>query len=174
MKKAVVFLWVFLLIFSAGCNSYSAYKDYYSDPKDYLQVWQRSGFYNAAESSSPLFPKDIDHLDVVDFMCRYDEQLPIGEGVQLYLKIQYKDQQSFDDEVDRIASVANVCNDAFDETNFDAYVMRLCEELVSEYALVDDNEQTVSYLYLKNIPKSEIEIDHTLLPKGYSGYGELG
>lgn len=174
IKKIITILLLLgIVVFTGGCNSYTAYKDYYTNPNDYSKIWTLAGFYWGYEEISPLFPKQLDNLEVADFMCRYDQQLPLGEGVQLLLSIAYEDPTSFEREVDRIASLTTDRNDSFNDSLLDAYAVRICEELVSEYALVDSSNQMIYYIYLRNIPVNEIEINHELLPHGYTGYGEF-
>ncbi len=170
-RTALLLLCVMLLL--SGCNSYTAYKDYYTDVESYSEIWELAGFYRGSEEKSPLFPQTIDGLDVIDFSCRYDEQLPLGEGVQLLLSVRYEDEAAFDNELDRIASLTDSCDETFGKSAFDAYALRLGEELASEYCLVDVKNQTVHYVYLKNLPLTEIEFDYSFVPDGYSGYGDI-
>ena len=168
MKKLIP---IFLAFFLVGCHSYSAYKDYYTDPADYSQIWSLSGFYRGDEEISPLFPHRIDTLNVTTFFCRYDQQLPLGEGVQLLLEIQYSDPYAFAQEVDRLTALTFPCPDAFDD--LEGCALQLGENLASEYCLIDRKQQTISYVYLNNIPREQVEFDHRYIPKGYSGYGEM-
>ena len=71
-----------MLFLLTGC-SYSAYIDYY-DIKDYNSIWELTGFRHGYDNTSLLFPENIDDLEVVDFFCRYDQQLPLGEGIQVF------------------------------------------------------------------------------------------
>lgn len=169
MKKLIPMFLAILLL--AGCHSYHAYQDYYTDPADYPQIWNLSGFYRGDTEISPLFPQTLDLLEVTAFFCRYDQQLPLGEGVQLLLEIQYPDEQAFAAEVDRLTALTFPCPDAFG--GLEAHALRLGEALTSEFCLIHRAEQTVSYVYLKNIPREQVEIDQRYIPQGYSGYGEM-
>lgn len=167
----VLILAVFLFVL-AGC-SYIAYKDYYSDVDDYEKIWSLSGFCPGYEDVSPFFPESIDELDVKEFVCRYDQQLPLGEGVQLFLKIQYADKAMFDTELEKISAMSFDCSQCFEESALSAYATRLGEHFASEYALIDEKQQVIYYIYIQNLPKTEIEFDHRFLPKGYKDYGEV-
>ena len=174
MKKVLsLLLAVCLLAALVGCNSYHAYKDTYTDPDSYRKLWSLSGFYRGEGDRSALFPQSLYGLDVEKFFCRYDQQLPLGEGVQLLITIKYEDPTLFEAEVARIASLSTLRNDAFRDSTSEVYAVRICEDLTSEYAFVDSSCQVIEYIYLRNIPKDEIEIDHELLPNDYVGYGEL-
>lgn len=172
-KLLALLLSLGLMVFAVGCSAYPAYKNYYSNASDYHRIWKLEGFYRGPGEQSALFPQDLHELDITDYFCRYDQQLPLGEGVQLLLEVQYSDPIAFADEVNRIASITSNRSDAFSQNDYDAYALRICEELACEYAFADEDSQLICYIYLRNIPKKQIEIDHKLLPTGYSGYGEL-
>lgn len=168
MKRLIPVFLVFVLL--CGCHSYTAYKDYYTDPAEYSQIWELSGFYRGEEERSPIFPERLDALNVITFFCRYDQQLPLGEGIQLLLEIQYPDARAFAAEVDRLTALTVPCSDAFDD--LEAYALRLGENLTSEFCLINKAEQTIGYVYLYNLPREQVEIDQRYIPRGYSGYGE--
>ena len=173
MKRIIVlFLLAAMVLSLLGC-SYSAYKHTYTDIQEYARMWELSGFRHEYDGTSPLFPDDPAELEVLDFFCRHDEQLPLGEGIQLLLHIRYEDGEAFNAEVERIASLTYNCNNAFAESGLSAYAMRLGKKQSSEYALVDRDKQTVYYIYLQNLPLEEIELDRKLVPDNYSGYGDI-
>ena len=89
------------------------------------------------------------------------------------MRIRYEEQETFCNEVDRIAAITYGCDSAFGGNSLSAYAVRLGEKQSSEYALVDFAEQTIFYIYLQNVPLEEIEFDHELVPSEYIGYGEL-
>lgn len=172
-KYITLFIFIINIFFILTGCSYVAYKDYYSDTGDYKEIWKLTGFRHGYEDISTFFPKSIDNLDVRDFRCRYDQQLPLGEGVQVFLEIQYTNENLFDTELEKISSMSFNCDDYFEESVFSAYATRLGKDFSSEYALVDEEQRVVYYIYLQNIPKSEIEFDHKFLPIGYTGFGEV-
>jgi len=172
-KYVTVFVLVlYILVVFTGC-SYIAYKDYYSNIDEYAKIWELTGFHHGYEGASPLFPKSIANLDAKQFLCRYDQQLPLGEGIQVFLEIQYTDEGVFNTELEKISSLSFDCRDSFMGTSFAAYATRLGSNFSSEYALIDEDKQVIYYIYLQNIPKSEIEFDHQFLPAGYTGFGEI-
>ena len=174
MKKVLsLLLAVCLLAALVGCNSYHAYKDTYTDPDSYRKLWSLAGFYRGEGDRSALFPQSLHGLEVEQFFCRYDQQLPLGEGVQFLIKVHYEDYTLFDAEVTRIAGLATLCNEAFNQPSLDAYGIRILEDNTSEYAFIDSNNLGIYYIYLQSLPKEEIEIDHNLLPTEYFGYGQV-
>lgn len=163
---------LFCIIFLCGC-SYPAHKEYYSNIEDYPIIWHLTGFNHGYEGVSSFFPQDIKKLDVQEFYCRYDQQLPLGEGVQIFLIVKYNSNEEFDSECERISSCSFTCDNSFVESGLEAYATRIGENLSSEYALIDTKQNTVYYIYLQNIPKKEIEFDDMFLPVDYDGYGEI-
>lgn len=162
---------IILLTFSS-C-SYPAYKHYYTDTNDYSKIWELAGFNHGYEDISLFFPEKLENLNVKDFYCRYDEQLPLGEGTQVFLKIHYNDISSFNSEKDRIISLSSNCNEYFEQSNYKAYATRLGDDGSSEYALIDETQQIIYYIFLQDLPKEQIEFDHRLLPTGYTEYGDI-
>lgn len=168
----VLVLIVNVLFVLTGC-SYVAYKDYYSSIDNYTEIWELTGFNHGYDNVSPFFPESIDNLDVKDFFCRYDQQLPLGEGIQVFLKIQYTDENLFDMELENISSMSFNCNDYFKESGFSVYATHLGRDFSSQYALIDEGQRLIYYIYLQNIPENEIEFPHQFLPTGYTGFGEV-
>ena len=168
MKKYIFILLMMCLLISSSSCSYISYKDYYTNPDDYQKIWSLTGFSYDFDGVSGIFPDTIDGLNVESFFCRYDQQLPLGEGVQLVLQINY-DEGSYEREVDRIELLSYECDDFFSETELLFYAKRLCENGVSEYVAFDAQNLSIYYIYLQYIPKDEIEFEHRLLPDDYSG-----
>ena len=160
---AIILAAIIILSFS-GC-SYIAYKNYYTK-EDYLNIWELEGVRYDAEGISPLFPESIENSDVQEFLCRHDQQLPLGEGIQILLKIRY-DTDLLLSEKERISSMTEDCTDSFGNPDFMACSTQICNEGVSEYVLINNEDQTIYYIYLQDIPKKEIEFDSELLPKEY-------
>lgn len=175
LKKALVVILTLLtvLVLFSGCK-YTAYKTYYGDISDYSEIWSLNGFFYEGynSESSSFFPQKLDGLDVKDFYCRYDEQLPLGEGIQVFLHIKYKDDTSFNDESERLSTMSIDCNKYFEKTGLTAYATHIGVSGSSEYALVNPEKQEILYIYLKDLPTEEIEFDNAFLPKGYN-YGDI-
>ena len=155
-----------------GC-SYAAYKDYYSDVDDYEDIWDLTGFRHREVGISPFFPQSINDLNVREFFCRYDQQIPLGEGVQLFLEIQYTDELIFNEELERIKSMSFNCDEFFEESQLSAYATSLGANGSTEYALIDKEQLVIYYIYLQYLPKDEIEFDLKYVPIGYTDYEEI-
>lgn len=169
MNKRVLLIVVLIICFVSGCG-YSAHKKYYNEIADYQKIWELSGFRHGYEDKSPLFPIEIDDLEVEKFYCRYDEQLPLGEGIQILLEIVY-DDLSFKAELNRISEIALENKENFTDSDLLAYYIQLGENGCWEYVLIDEEEQIVNYVFLYNLPEKEIEFEKTFLPNNYVDYG---
>ena len=168
IKKIIIGLMLSICIVFQGCT-YVAYKDYYTKVDDYEKIWSLTGFRHGYDGVSVFFPQSIEQLNVKTFFCRYDQQIPLGEGVQIILEIHYHNTSDFDIEVSRLASLGYECNNYFSETTYKAYATRIDGKpkgscYSSEYALTDAENQLVYYIYLQDVPKNEIEIPIHLLP----------
>ena len=170
MKKTIILLLVLILSTFSGCR-YIAYKDYYNDISDYNDIWDLTGFWHGYETQSPLFPESVENLDVKTFFCRYDQQLPLGEGVQLHIEIGY-DETALEDEIQRISNLASLNEKNFNSEKFTAYDIRLGKDSCWEYALIDSNDKTIHYIFLHHLPKKAIELEHDLIPDNYVDYPE--
>lgn len=173
LKKPVVcFLLALCIIVCSGC-SYEAYKEYFTEVTTYSEIWELPGIRGGVENGDSIFPRDISGLNVETFFCRYDEQLPIGEGIQIFVQVRYDDIEGFRNEKQRLQSKYNNCDAYF---NVDGYSFRssnLSELEFLEYAAINETEQTVIYVYLQDLPYEEIEFDEKFIPNGYTGYGDL-
>lgn len=170
LKKVVGIFWgiFFLLLSFSGC--YPSYKTYYTNVSDYSEIFKLQGYILSCYEIKSIFPDSISGLDVKNFYCRYDEQLPLGEGFQVLLEIKYNDKDLFNEEINRISSIAFDCSENFKKCNFKAYATHLLKKGFSEYSLVDNNNHIIYYIYLQYLPEEEIEFDNNLLPENYTDY----
>ena len=173
LKKVIVWcLWVLIIVACSGC-SYKAYKDYFTEVNSYSGIWDLPGMRGGKNNGDSIFPQDISSLNVETFFCRYDEQLPIGEGIQILVQIRYDDIESFRRETQRLQSLYADCDAYFDVDGYDFIASSLSGADFLEYAAIHENEQTVLYVYLQDLPYDEIEFDEKFIPNGYTGYGEI-
>lgn len=174
MRVFIITMIICLTVLCSGCR-YTAYIDYYSDIEDYEEIWDLSGFRHGYEDEM-FFPTNLDNYDIIDYYCRYDQQFPLGEGIQVYLEIQFPDDDSIKREIDRISVFATKSDKFFGKSGCEAYATRVGEDVLGtyEYALVDHHNKKIYFIYLQSLPKDEIEFSHTLLPNGYTEYGKTG
>ena len=156
---------VCILLTLTGC-AYMAHKKYISDTEEYGKIRELTGLHHGQGECLPLFPESVSDLSVKQFVCRYDEQLPLGEGIQIFLEIEYH-EPDFLGEVDRITHLAAKKNDSFSDNGCDIYATELEKDNISEYACIDVEGRSIRYVYLQDIPKAEIEFDKEWLPAAY-------
>ena len=168
IKKLLILILIIFLIANAlvGCT-YKAYKTYYSKD-DYSKIWNLSGIHHDYNDVVTVFPQSIQNLNVVDFFCRYDEQLPLGEGMQVLLGVKYEDSASYNMEIDKLMSITSDSSNFFKETEFICYPINIGSDSYSEYeyALADNEQKMIYYVFLKNIPQDEVEFDIRFLKTG--------
>lgn len=164
MKKIFVIVLVCAMLFLfSGCDN----SIYFEDIEDYNEVWELSGYGAKEDGALPIFPSEIKDLDVIDFYCKYKEKLPLGEEIQVYLQVRYDDSEAFEKEKERLITVARSCDELFDNTDLSAFCVQSGEGYMWEYSLADDIKSEIYYIFVKDIPKSEILFDSKLLPKEY-------
>ena len=173
IKQTLLAVLAMLMIAALSSCGYFAHKTYYSNTADYAKIWLLSGLRNGDYGISPIFPEKLDGMQVDDFFCRYDEQLPLGEGFQIHLNVKYGSESDFAAEIERISSVGKRCDDNFSDTQYEAYSLCMGEVYSYEYALADRENSVIHYLYLQGVPKDQIEIDNSLIPDNYSEYGSV-
>lgn len=158
---------LFILFFFLNCCSCSVSTRYFYDIDDYDEIWELSGYGVKEDGALPIFPSTIKNLNVIDFFCRYDELIPLGEEIQIYLQIKYENYNEFKVEKERIESIAFVCTDRFDNSKFIPYCVKMGNDYTLEYALVNENESEIYYIYINNLSRNEIEFDSKFLPLDY-------
>ncbi len=176
MKKTRILL--FTLLICIGClllnSCYPVAAKKYFDISEYKEIWELSGFksYHKYNGTSTFFPSEPSALDVTKFTGRYDEQLPLGEGVEIYIEIQY-DDSSYDAETKRLSAMSKDSSGSFNLENAKVYSTRMGDGEYSgvyEYAVTNDAEKKIVYIYLMHIPQKEIDFDDKYLPAGYKVY----
>ena len=173
MKKLIGILLIVMLTFSACGDNLE--RTVYTDINDYNDIWTLSdrripGYKHDAYGISVLFPQSVSELEVLDFYCRHDNHL-IGASYQIWLSVKY-DEEAYADEIARLRELTKGFNASsyFDRP---AYVMLLGFEFISEYALADDENMIIDYLYIQSLELKNIDISTDLLPKGYSDLGTI-
>ncbi len=166
MKKCITLFLAITMCFLSGC-AYIAHKEYYRKIEDYQEILELPGYWQSYDEEFPIFPERIDDLSVSKIYCRYDQLYPLGETIQIFLQIQY-DDNSFDAELERIAENSVKNDKDFTNDQFFAYTVHLGEDDCWEYALVDETQKNVYYIFIYDVPEKEIEINKSFLPNNYT------
>lgn len=173
MRKKIVIIFVMLIgiLTLSSCS----FRKYYYNISDYSEIWKLSGFRHGYDDQSTFFPDNIEEMDIKNFFCRYDENLPLGESIQICLEIHFENENLFDSEVQRISEVSFECSEKFKRSQYTAYATRLgdYDEFENsirnsyEYALIDQDQNTIYYIYLQSLDINKVGFEHNLLPDDY-------
>lgn len=168
--KRMVFISLILLVSIAfgSCSGMFGYEKY-TDINDYPKVFELPEI--RCMEALELFPETVDSLDVKEFYFEWKLGIIGSADVQFILSVEYNDTD-LDEEISRIQSLANG-KAKYDTESFEynAYVLVLGYHNTSYYALVDGN--TIHYVLLQLLNKSDIDFNSDFLPKGYSDFGDV-
>lgn len=159
------------IVLFSSCK-YSAITKYYNDPQQYVDVWELSGVRDSQEEKNTIFPKNLNDLNTVTFFCRYDQQYPLGEGVQILLEIKYFSDELFQKEFDKLSQQCFCVEDYFIDAD-KVFAVRFGEDDAIEYAMINEAEQLIAYVYIQSLPKDQIELDSKFIPTGYYDYSKV-
>lgn len=147
-----------ICIFMTGCDDVQTYHT--TDPKKYLQTEGhidnegmdiRSGLF--------IFPESIEELTDIEY--KYDcKKGLLDNSYMIYLKGRYSDKDAYEKEIMRLENIScsietsekTVVNKIqYSDTLFDypSYVTVYNTNLSFEYALADEKNNSVIYIYLK-------------------------
>lgn len=168
--KRFCFLFAVLILMMPLCSCSSLEKCLgkeirITDKTEYKKIWTLS---DLRYYEKKLFPETIENEAVDFFECIHVEEFLVGTDWQVLLKIHY-DREQFDSEIDRLSAL---CKDSFicgksDYFDCPAFASIWNANLCFEYAVVDEQESSISYIYLQGVKKEEIKITSLPLPKGY-------
>ena len=166
MKKWLLLIIIALVLFSI-CSCSDVYAEtYISDVSAYDTIWDLPE--SRAFEKSELFPMSISELQVIHFSCYHQTYQLVGTGWQVELIIKY-DSDSFSAEHERLKNLCEesvVCgdNEYFD---YPAYATVWNWTQCFEYAVVNEQNSTISYIYLQLINKEDIAITSDNIPRNY-------
>lgn len=118
---------------------------------------------------SDLFPSSIENLNIVSYKYSYNRSLLWGISGQVYVCIKY-DNDAFHVEEHRISEIRDISKIRYDETefNFPAYVAIESFNSISEYALIDKDNLSIHYVFIRGIDDSNVVLDSEILPKHWN------
>lgn len=137
-----------------------------SDIKLYDTIWTLSE--RRVSETSILFPSIVEEDEVVNFNCKHTTYQLVGTGWQVELTVKYSDD-SFYDEVKRMSKLCEnsiVCGESecFDDP---AYASVWNYIGCFEYAVLNEKDKTIGYIYLQLINKDNLEISSCYIPHKY-------
>ena len=166
MRKVVVILFILILCFNLFSCSDVYEEIIISDIKEYDDIWSLPE--RRVHETSVLFPNSVSEEECVEFICRHTTYLPLGTGWQILLRIKYDDDR-FISEINRLNNLCENSPICGYSENFDDYAYATVWNWNScfEYAIIDEKEKTVSYIYLQLIEKKDLFIEDEYIPKEY-------
>ncbi len=177
MKKkiiiAVIAIIAIIVVATIGMGAY-IFIPRTSKTKDIQKYGRFDKFQNYEMMSDLLiFPDVIEKDNIDDYYYFYREYL-FGAKCQVYLKCTYNDAQ-FVEEKERLANINIETNwDAKNESKYDdnsfiypAYVLSNGLENTYEYALLDESNHSIYYIFLHDISQNGVKFNDELLPNDY-------
>ena len=164
--KIYSFFAFLILIFCVTSCSDARQETVISDIGDYNNVWTMPE--RRADETNVLFPSSVNKEHCLSFFCKHTTYRLVGTGWQVSLEIKY-DDSAYLSEIDRLNSLCTESPICGTSEHFDCHVYATVWNWNGcfEYAVVDENEKTVCYVYLQLIEKSDLEIAQKHIPKGY-------
>ena len=165
MKKVLLLL-SFLLLFNLFSCSDVYEETIISDLEEYENIWLLPE--RRAEETSVLFPKTVNAEQCASFICKHTTYQLLGTGWQASLEIRYNDSQ-FLMEIDRLKTLCGNSPVCGDSKHFEspAYATVWNWNSCFEYAVIDEKEKTVCYIYLQLIEKDQLIVEKNCIPEGY-------
>lgn len=171
MINRIILLLLFLcsLICLASCNN-----SRYYDSTKYEEIWNLSDIrseYGETRNGEffrtvpPIYPSTLSGRNVVDYLCRYDIRL-LGADMQVFFKVKYSGREELLEEKTRIAGGYENVTDKFDIAGSEVYADKM-GEYVWSYAVINEENNEISYVYIQYVKRGDIEFDHSLLPEEY-------
>ena len=164
-KIAWLMISLFLILCLSSCND--VYEEtLISDIREYNEIWTLPE--RRVDEMSVLFPNNVDENQCVSFIGKHTTYHLLGTGWQISLEVIYDDMY-FSKEIDRLNNLcANsaICGHSqyFDSP---AYATVWNWNSCFEYAVIDEKEKTICYIYLQLIEKNDLIIDGKYIPEGY-------
>lgn len=171
-KKACIICAILLLsIVFCACSTITDNLYEYTIDTDYRLVWKtydtRTALNDCYETLTPptLFPASTTGLDVTDFFAKFDAKFT---QMQFKMSVSY-DQTAMEEELSRIEAIVPI-EDAADFA-LPVAITVLGWDGCSEYALIDEPNGIIHYVYLESVQPDDIKFSDEFLPKSYSGAG---
>lgn len=138
-----------------------------SDIQDYGR-WDQSDI----KGKLDIFPKSLEEETSTEYFYCYKSGILDGT-YQIYLKRQLSSSQ-YEKEIERLQGITDMYEEQVhaitcDKKNFiyPAYVSIYNFDSTYAYALCDEENSIIYYIYLQFIPENKVQFDNELLPQGY-------
>ncbi len=171
MKKTALFL-MFIMVTAvfAGCSMPVMKVEKY-EVTEYGQVFEIRSFKETHENKAEktVFPENTEQLNILQLSGVYYNTEP---KTAVYLQVGY-DGEAYAKEKERLSSIVDECGDDFALPENDEIYPLLLGEPEYEYAICNNENNTVTYVYLLYMKKADFDINPTILPNKYSPNGQV-
>ena len=166
MKKIFIVLIVSIALIFCSCDD--VYDEIIiTNVESYDSIWELPE--RRVVEKSVLFPESVDKQNLLNFKCKHTTYQWLGTGWQIELSLKY-DENTFEVEKARLNSVCTdsvVCGNS-EYFSLPTYATVWNWNCCFEYAVVNEVEQTIGYIYLQLINEDDLEISSLYKPSNYS------
>lgn len=172
---------VILILGSVIWIAYSRNQNYEtSDAKQYAEM--KSKLKGKVFSELGIFPEEIKNNEKSIKYYVECERKTLDFSVQIYLECEYEEKE-FQEEQKRLAKMETMDEEyqlrhsiVKDTENFyyPSYIMIFQDNYTYEYALVDEKNKRIIYIYLQHVNYEDLNVDDIYLDKKYIEYMENG
>lgn len=169
MRRKLMMIVIFVLSMGLFCSCSDEYEQtVISDIKLYGTIWNLSE--RRVSETSELFPNsaEIASEEVINFHCKHTTYQMVGTGWQVELAVKYNDD-SFYNEVNRLSKLCDSSIICGESKYFDvpAYASVWNHIGCFEYAVVNEKDKTIGYIYLQLVDKDDLEVSSAYIPHSY-------
>ena len=168
-KKLIITFAVIVILIAAafvGCRALTSF-DVTTDLSHYVDKKEFEG-----HSGLRIFPDEVRKKDAMEYYYAH-RYILFDPDIQLYLRCKYT-PQNYAKECERLSRVSvsydgrtNTVSYNTNDYAFPAYEAIRANDCTYEYALLNEEEYTIDYVYLQFIPEEDVVFDHEKLPEGY-------
>ena len=163
-KSFIIFLLITALLLCSCSDVYA--ETVITDIGEYDTIWSLPE--RRVSEGSLLFPESTDGLEIISFECRHTTYQLVGTGWQVELHVQL-DGKSFGLEVERLKELCKN-SEVFGENDYftaPAYAAVWNFNGCYEYAVINEGDNSISYIYLQLTDKDDLTINESFIPEGY-------
>ena len=166
MKNTLIFLCIVItLLTTVACNN--VYQEtIITDVNSLVDIWQLPE--RRPSDTTILFPSTVNEDECINFYCKHSTYHLVGTGWQVELVVKY-DNVDFVKEKTRLVEICKNSVVAGATTYFDypTYATIWNWNGCFEYAVIDEKNMNISYIYLQLVDKNEITINKKFIPNKY-------
>ncbi len=152
------------LISLLSCDNYD--ETVITDVGEYDELWELPELRIVERPA--VFPETLEGMNVEKFSGTHTTYLPLGTGWQVELRAAFDEDGIKDEEarLEKICAGSPVCGES-DYFEMPAFASVWNENCCFAYAVVNEDEGEVTYVYLQLIEDGDLTISDYAVPKNY-------